>query len=731
MRATRSLGESEMGKLGLVLAGAGALVAACATSTEEPASAPASDRVVDDPRLDAVTAKQLETFQSEQAFKDYLVAVGRLRDLRAQERDGQSGEPPPEACGAAPCPDPAPEAASEPRCEDDPRCEPAAPITSRPGSAPPAMAASEAVVVTGSRVAASDSSSSAAASITNTQKIGVDEGDIVKQIGRHLIVLQDGRLFTVDTQPGGEPGLALVDRADVYDDPEVDTWYDEILVHRDRIVVTGYSYDLSASVLGLFKLSPEGRVAHEATFFMSTSDYYDIENYATRLVEGTFVVYSPLFVSELDDLDALQWPFIRRWLPGKERDQALSEGRQLYDARSIHKPLLRTLSPVVHTITVCPLAGELGPGEPDCRSTAFAGPEGRAFYVSRTHAYLWIMPGYEELESEEAGPACGPDKARGFDASPPAALVRVPLAGGSPQVMGVRGYPQNQFALETTDRDFRALLNWDSYQCEPSENATPIKYFAAPLSGFGRTMRPAVARRYVDAPDPKAYRYEVRFTDTHAVYGGRNSWESYPPDQAGEPQTARLVALPARNPHLPAILEAPHDIIRIERVGEDIALTGYRDAAGLSVSMLTLGAAPKIASTDVLTGRYESEGRSHAFNATLAADGGMLGLPTVKIADDSGRWWWRSDNSDVSFLAFDKARRLSSLGALEGRQGGEHPSYRCEVSCVDWYGNARPIFTDGRVFALSGVALIEGEVRDGRIEERGRLDLSAPLPAQP
>jgi hypothetical protein len=44
----------------------------------------------------------------------------------------------------------------------------------------------------------------------------------------------------------------------------------------------------------------------------------------------------------------------------------------------------------------------------------------------------------------------------------------------------------------------------------------------------------------------------------------------------------------------------------------------------------------------------------------------------------------------------------------------------CRASCVDWYGNARPIFLRGRIFALMGYEIVEGNVREGRIEERGR-----------
>ena len=44
------------------------------------------------------------------------------------------------------------------------------------------------------------------------------------------------------------------------------------------------------------------------------------------------------------------------------------------------------------------------------------------------------------------------------------------------------------------------------------------------------------------------------------------------------------------------------------------------------------------------------------------------------------------------------------------------------ASCTDWYGNARPIFLRGRVFALMGYDLVEGREGGDRIEEVQRVD---------
>jgi hypothetical protein len=57
--------------------------------------------------------------------------------------------------------------------------------------------------------------------------------------------------------------------------------------------------------------------------------------------------------------------------------------------------------------------------------------------------------------------------------------------------------------------------------------------------------------------------------------------------------------------------------------------------------------------------------------------------------------------------------------------------YSCEVSCIDWYGNSRPIFTDGRIFGLTGTELIEGRISRGKISELQRLNIALSTPPRP
>jgi hypothetical protein len=46
----------------------------------------------------------------------------------------------------------------------------------------------------------------------------------------------------------------------------------------------------------------------------------------------------------------------------------------------------------------------------------------------------------------------------------------------------------------------------------------------------------------------------------------------------------------------------------------------------------------------------------------------------------------------------------------------------CRASCVDWYGNARPLFVRGRVLALLGYEIVEGTLNDGRMRELRRVN---------
>lgn len=664
------------------LAGLTALVLATSASAQTASKSPSRE---------APVWTQLERFGSEAEFVQYVREVQRLSGVRSRF-GGLGGDADAIAVtGSQPIPPPPP---------------PPPPPPSAPGAAGEALAATS-----------PSPSSAEPTSITNVQTQGVDEGGIVKQVGRFLIVLQDGRLFVVDTRAQGGAGLALVGRTNVYRYAGADTWYDEMLTSGNRVLVAGYSYRERASEINVFSLDESGALTREATYYISSNDYYDIENYATRLVNGNLVIYTPLDVAYVNVDAPVRWPLVRRWLRDDERNAVTTPGRPLFDARDIYKPVQRTLAPLVHSVSVCPLGSARAGDELECHTTAFVGASQREFFVSTSDIYLWVTPSWRD-----GAPSCE----NGADGPVPATVFQIPLSGQSPRALHARGQPINQLALDASPEEFRALLGWNTGPCNRSRTAE-VRYFHAPLTSFSATPAPAAEQSYVAAPGPGASRYEVRFTGAYVVYGAREGWGSQPPEAGALPLSARVVAIPLARPSAAATIEAPHNVIRVERAGPNIVLTGYRNDAGLSVSLLDLSRRPRIADTQVLLGRYESEGRSHAFNSLVGPEGaGLMGLPTVTRVKEGGRWWFRSRASDVSFLSMDAANRLSAAGELIANQNAQHPSYRCEVSCVDWYGNTRALFIGERVFALSATELIEGAMANGRVQERERLNLSAP-----
>ncbi|HEV7658989.1 MAG TPA: beta-propeller domain-containing protein [Allosphingosinicella sp.] len=620
------------------------------------------------------------------------------------------------------------------------------------------------VTVTGSRIAPRNPS------ITNNQMRGVEEGDIVKQIDHYLLVLQDGRIFVVDTRGRGgmRSGrrLALTDRANVYRNPRSGIWYDEMLVFGDRVLITGFSYEGGATELAVFRLGESGRLAREGVFRISSNDYYSDTNYSTRLIDGNLVTYTPLRVGDMAHA-GYRWPVVRRWLAeddAREIAEAEADRRErgergevagppLLDAAQIYRPVADADDPVIHTVSVCPLDSTASGAAPTCRTTAFAGPNPVEWYVTNTDVFLWAA-----AESSYRGSArCQPGSNGAFADYIPAHLYRVPVSGARPDVIAARGAPPDQFAMQSDGANFHALLRMERNNCEESyDGPSRLVFFSVPLARLGPTLAEAPASSFTNLPSTPDRWIASRFTDRYLVYGGLSRFRRGFPDldadnydddyrrliiDALRPRPAYVV--PVARPSAVRPIDIGHTVIRAERVADDIVLTGYRDRGGLIVTLIDLDGRPRVASSVRLVGRYESEGRSHAFNSLIEPDGrGLMGLPTVSRIADSNRDYWRSRASDLSFLSVDSEGQLEAIGALERRfdyvdpYGNDRqeadedgvPGYQCEVSCIDWYGNSRPIFTDGRIFALSGTELIEGRVERGRIREVQRLNIALSRP---
>ncbi|HEV3052747.1 MAG TPA: beta-propeller domain-containing protein, partial [Longimicrobium sp.] len=235
-------------------------------------------------------------------------------------------------------------------------------------------------------------------SVTNVQHAGVDEGGIVKVHGNHLVMLRRGRLFTVAI--GGDT-LRPVSAVDAFG-PDIDpaaSWYDELLVSGDAVVVIGFSYERGGTEVGLFRIDPDGRLRHRSTYHLRSNDYYSSRNYASRLVEGKLIFYTPLYLALNQEDPFAEFPAVRRWHPGAAQE----EFKRLLPATRVYQPG-RPVSGedvlALHTVTVCDLESE----EMACEGTAVLGPPGRVFYVSPGAVYVWVSD-WRRGKGDEADPA--------------------------------------------------------------------------------------------------------------------------------------------------------------------------------------------------------------------------------------------------------------------------------------------------------------------------------------
>ena len=144
------------------------------------------------------------------------------------------------------------------------------------------------------------------------------------------------------------------------------------------------------------------------------------------------------------------------------------------------------------------------------------------------------------------------------------------------------------------------------------------------------------------------------------------------------------------------------------------------DGKDLHFSSLRLGEWPEIVSRYTRKAASQGELRSHGFFYKPEGDeSGTLGLP-ISVPGRPGFQHLFQTSAAILFLRNDSLqfREVGELGAQPDKAIND----QCRASCVDWYGNARPLFLRGRVFALLGYELVEGTLDDGRMRELRRVN---------
>lgn len=539
-----------------------------------------------------------------------------------------------------------------------------------------------------------------AGSITNVQTAGVDEGGIVKRAGDHLIVLRRGRLFTI--RVGGDQ-LAPVAAIDAYA-PGADpagAWYDELLVSGRDVVVVGYSYARGGTEIGLFELGAGGTLRHRATHHLRSFDYYSSRNYASRLIGRRLVFYTPTLLSPWGGAPWQQFPAARHWHGerGTEGFERILPATRVYrtdDEFAPGEPL------ALHTVTSC----ELGRDTLRFESTAVLGPAGRTFYVSRDSVYVWTSrwarrhPGW-------------PSPAPRLPGQPQSlsAVFRLPLDGREPSALKTAGVPIDQMSFLEDDGHLNVLLK-DAGRGEGMWGAeAPGRAMAllrVPLSAFGDGREAAQREHYRSLPSPAGGVTQNRFVGPWLLWGG---------PRAGAAANAWAMRFD-RDSGVQA-LEPGHDVERIEALGRDALLVGARGGdLHFSALRLARGAATP-AGHHVQPGVAQGETRTHGFFYRAQDDEqGLLGLPVLgRGRPRHGVYRGAAGAAAVLFLR-NRGLHFSALGELQASPGGVRDD-ACKASCVDWYGNARPIFLGERVLALMGYEIVEGAVQPGPWRDDG------------
>jgi hypothetical protein len=572
-----------------------------------------------------------------------------------------------------------------------------------PSAPPPPGAAAPSPVVVTAQGSLAQKGAPKADGITNNQEANVDEGGIVKMRGDTLIVLRRGRLFTISLAGGA---MRPVDSINAFP-PGVDgsgDWYDEMLISGDRVIVVGYSYDRGGTEINRFRLDSAGRLRFEDAWHLKSNDYYSSRNYASRLIGNRLIFYTPLelyWEDEDDLLDVL--PGVRRWRGGadaeKRKFKRIAPAGRVFIAPAMRKSADAVID-TLHSVTSCDLtAADLG-----CSATAVLGPESRTFYVSPQAVYLWVTDAWESDRPESY-------------------LYRLPLGRERPSATAARGAPVDQFSFREDAAE--GLINilvksdggGDAMFAPEASGGGGVALLRVSFSDFGDASRQVPRSRYRFLPSVPGWSFHNRFAGDHVLYGAGTYGEGA--------KRSNLIAARLRDGRVTQ-LPVPHSVDRIELLGRDAMVIGGTPR-GLGFSTVELdGAGPDLGDRYVHPDSAEGESRSHAFFFSPDRDSpdgasGTVGLPVAKRADPALARFFGSSAAMV-FLRRDE-RRLAPAGELDAQTRGVVDD-DCKASCVDWYGNARPIFWGGRTFALLGYELVEGELARGRIREVGRISFA-------
>lgn len=492
-------------------------------------------------------------------------------------------------------------------------------------------------------------------------------GPMAAEHGRHLVLLRNGRLFTVEI---GKDQLKPVAALDAFaPGTAAMTRYEELVVSGDTVAVIGYSEPERGTGINLFDIDAGGRLAFRAGYLLRGG-----AEPAIGQADGKLVLYAPLAADPLaaDPLAAL--PALRSGAAPFQR--IVPAGRIYHLDAAIGSGL------TLHSVTVCDLAGRAL----RCDASAVLAPPARAVHMAAQAVYVWTRP-----YAGEAG----------------AGLVRIPVNGGAPGAVRVAGAPPDQFSFhESADGHLNVLVGADgaapSWRAQAGAGALAL--LRLPLQAFSDGSERADLASYKDLPDFSAGALRNRFIGPWLVYGGAATTAD---------GRAPLYALRWDGTGGLQRLQLAHPADRIAAMGVDAVVAGQARSA-LHLSSIRLGQGVDQQATLASTHLHPNAREIPApvqlpyYDAQRPGQG-MLGLAIV----ETGQAGDSEDAASVLYLR-NTALRLRELGALKAQHNPPDDAA--------WYGNTRPLFVQGRMFALLGDELVEGKLKNGRLREARRIN---------
>lgn len=564
----------------------------------------------------------------------------------------------------------------------------------------------------GSSNASSTSAAGGTESITSQQVMGIDEGDIVKRLEDHMVVLRQGVLYAIST----EGTLRVQDRMVVQLPGESQGWIDELLVHERsrRLIVAGFvesDEGVSSTVYKLFTLGGDGRFVRGEALYMRSSDYYSSDNYATRLLGDDLVAYSvhelnltPMptreelaVMTEEDVAEAraeAQWD---RSLPAMRTGET-GMFRRIWDPRRVYR-MSGSDGTILHAVTRCSLMTT----PVTCSAHGVMANGEAELFVSHSAIYLFMSDTpFEAIPRDDSDDEALDEAqerllAARWDVHP---LYRIPHGAGVPQVVPLVGTPMGPLSFMESASALHVILDVSELTTLEGHPNAPLTALATiPLRDFGRRIPQHGDFR----PLPGGAAEMVRFIgDDTLLYS------------AGD-LVKRLFAHDLSTGTTQALYDGVGEG-RIDPLSDQGAVVWWDEQVELRYLTVDVRATPRVTEHRRIPSSGTGETRTHGFFYRSDALGGSFGMPLVVTQGETR-----------SLVAFFDVRdfRTQLVGELSSQPVAPQT---CQQSCVDWYGNSRPIFWGERVFALLGPEVVEGMRFEGRIVESGRVVMTPPEP---